>query len=268
MIEDQYYRMLLEKIPDLNTVYEDVAQPALKKVGVALGTIIDLGMFPLTLLDIKRNDFLNKFSKKLDNIDDERIIPVPPEISVPVVQFLSYYTNNDLRELFLNLLSKCANTETVSSAHPSYIKIIQSISADEAIILRYINERKETRYPIIFHKMNYKFKEGYEIISRHTCDIDFIDLNLTFPENMLLYFENLSSLGLMTFDYVHHLTNVTESYESLNQRFHDIYKEYIERKFKENLHRSISYEKGIMEVTHLGIGFCETCIGGKFEIQK
>ncbi|MBO7095204.1 DUF4393 domain-containing protein [bacterium] len=56
---------------------------------------------------------------------------------------MSYYSNEILSNMFIELLAKSADKKNVNDVLPSYIKIIENLSEDEAFILEYIYEKSK-----------------------------------------------------------------------------------------------------------------------------
>ena len=139
----------------LAQIYPGLAQPGVKKVGQTLETVLDLSntiLLPIRLINDKvrlvYSGNIKKYEQKLSQIDQTDIVAVPPEIGIPVIDKLTYYTNEELAELFINLLVTASSGKTVENAHPSYLKIIEQLSVDEARILRLFSKKWERQHTI------------------------------------------------------------------------------------------------------------------------
>ncbi|MDR6883580.1 DUF4393 domain-containing protein [Bacillus sp. 3255] len=267
MLDPETLRLLINKAPDLNEVYKDLAQPSFKKAGIALETVMDFcntTMLPLRLLNAKANHYFNKsiegYGKELENTDESRITPVPLEIGVPILEKLTYTTNESLRSLFIKLLAKASCADTIQLAHPSFIKVIDSISSDEANILNFIAKNPVYgRLHVIKHRLISK-DETFRYISYHTTKIEFIEeVGLLFPENCAIYLDNLVALGLVEFNYLIDAVP-QEEYDNIDALFRDKHADQIKRDFNSEIHDRIDYEKGTCEITQLGSMFIEACI--------
>ena len=73
----------------------------------------------------------------MKDVPPEDVSEVPPEIGVPIIEKLSYVTNEELRKLYIELLAKASIKEENDKAHPNFINIINSLSPDEANLLSY-----------------------------------------------------------------------------------------------------------------------------------
>ncbi len=54
-------------------------------------------------------------------------------------------SNEELRNLYIELLAKASTKDLNENAHPSFINIINSLSPDEAILLKILNKIKHIK---------------------------------------------------------------------------------------------------------------------------
>ncbi|MBK9334818.1 MAG: DUF4393 domain-containing protein [Ignavibacteria bacterium] len=74
----------------------------------------------------------------MEEIPNERINQVPPQLGLPIIERLTYISDEELSDLFINLLSTASDTDTFSLSHPSFVQLIDRLSIDEARILNYL----------------------------------------------------------------------------------------------------------------------------------
>jgi hypothetical protein len=126
----------------LKALYDDLASPGVKQVGKALGTVLETGnivLLPLRMLNHvvaqhERATFQD-IAERFKEIPEERIADVRPEIGVPTLERLSYTQDDALRRMFIELLASAGDTERLGFAHPSFIRVIESLSPDEGKLL-------------------------------------------------------------------------------------------------------------------------------------
>ncbi|MEH7444828.1 DUF4393 domain-containing protein [Bacillus sp. JJ1122] len=185
----------------LKTVYPDLLQPGFKKVGLALETVLDFSntaLMPVKLLNEKvKINFgkrINDYQEKLNEFKEEQIGTVPPEIGVPILDKLLITTNDDLANLFVNLLVNASLVDYSQYAHPSFINILESLSADEAKIIDYIISNEK---PIVLIRFGRKRLRDNGIIEM-TDNINNLNhlVDLQFKNNVGFYMDNLVKLGL------------------------------------------------------------------------
>jgi hypothetical protein len=193
----------------LTLVYKDLAQPGVQQVGKALSTVLGLGntvMLPFKLLNEKAQllfeGHMEKYRKSLEDVPEERIVEVAPELGVPILERLEKTTNGTLSDLYVNLLTSASLAAKASLAHPRFVLIIESITPDEAKILRLLHEIK-TMLPFISALAQEKQDVENAFRSRpvttvleKTTELSFSDY-LALPDNASLYLNNLNALGLI-----------------------------------------------------------------------
>jgi hypothetical protein len=136
-------------------IYDDLVQPAAKELGVALATIaktVNVALSPISGViwsyeTIK--DFVStKVSQKLENVPPENIETPNPMVAGPALEALKYAGHEEnLRNMYANLLANALDKETKNNAHPSFVEVIKQISPGEAALLLLISERSQ--YPVI-----------------------------------------------------------------------------------------------------------------------
>lgn len=244
------------------TVYNDVAQPGVKKVGKALETVLDVTntiLLPLKLLNEKTRlrfeKHMNNYREKIKDIPDEKVCDVPPEIGVPIIDKLTYTTNDEIADLFINLLTKASSTDTVSEAHPSFISLIEKLSPDEAKIIKFI--KNKDFIPFFRFKINTIDNKGYIDKSSRLTGIE-NQIDLDFTENIDIYLDNFISAGIL---YTNDDLFKTDDkiYEVIKNQYISLERNIIgsidETKYKSE----IEIQKGFFDITNLGKKFINTC---------
>lgn len=111
---------------------------------------------------------VGEVAKRLKNVPDENRIS--PEITIggPIIEALRFAGQNDeLRDMFANLLATSMDSETASKAHPAFGEFIKQLSPDEALILKYFAKDNVDAVPVLDVR---KFKAGdggYSILIRN-----------------------------------------------------------------------------------------------------
>lgn len=137
------------KLPALlPEIYGDLLKPGVKQVGRALETVVGLGntiLWPIawanerSRIALERN--LEKYREEIKHLPEEKVVSVTPEIGVPIAEKLSYVTNEELSDLYVNLLAKASCVDTARFAHPSFVNVINNLSPDEAVLLKEIHQQ-------------------------------------------------------------------------------------------------------------------------------
>lgn len=182
-------------------IYNDVFSSSFQKAWNALWDVIGL-VTSITLPIAMFNNFTNyilqknikKYEKKLNNITEEDRIKVSPEIWVPILDKLTYYENDKLSDMFLELLKKASNKNEVSKVHPKYIKIIENLSEDEALILNYFYTNKIERIPYL-NLIVKNEKNSWIMVIKYFSELNNFN-EIKNKENLITYIENLVSLWI------------------------------------------------------------------------
>ncbi len=182
----------------LKEIYIDLARPGVSQVGKAIGAVLGLGntvLWPLHLLNerarIALEANLDRYRRRLENAPVEQVEPVPPEIAVPILEQLSYVSDGTLSEMYAGLLANASLRGHQQNIHPTFIRILASLSPDEALLLQQLLA-KPVGYALTrktFHPSGTK---------RCTLRFSGISRPLTFPDMTQIYLINLSSLGLVS----------------------------------------------------------------------
>ncbi len=247
------------KVPGLlNEIYGDLAKPGVRQAGKALDTVIGLGntlLWPIAWTNERSRIYLERnlesYRDRLSQIPEEKIIPVPPELGVPIAEKFAYVADETIAELYISLLAKASVSDLASQAHPSFVNVINNLSPDEA---RFLGVYANTNdLPFLMAKWSDKTNHKYRIaedliVSKNTYEL------LTFPANTPAYVSNLAGLGLVN---IRHDMWLPDS---------PIYNEIeVEWKGKPGLQSTqfpnteLEFQKGVISITHFGKLFFQAC---------
>jgi hypothetical protein len=262
--------------------YEDILSNPGRKIGEALGTIINVGntfLWPIKWANERTRIYfennLKKFESKLSQFDEEKIIEVPTEISMPILERFTYVSNDEISDAFTNLLATASNTDTIQFAHPSFIQIIDRLSPDEAKIIKhfsnnpaipYLNLSKYTLKTIKEEdlvdgkeiKPTINTSEFFTVFKRYNFIIT--EIELIFPENLGLYLDNLISLGLIR-DYKEYVySKFNDVYDKMENDLCEKYANAFEDIPEILKEKSKKVEHGMFEITDFGSLFIKACL--------
>lgn len=189
------------KVPGLLVdIYGDLAKPGVRQVGKALGTVFGLGntvLWPIHLANEHSRLYLEKnlqdYRARLEHVPEAKIVPVAPEIGVPIAEKLTYVRDVRLADLYVTLLEKASNIDTNSEAHPSFVNVINNLSPDEAQLLEIFVNRMHLEFVAAKWRSQHLFHIAGDLLIAQEC------INgLVFPQNAPAYLENLMGLGLVS----------------------------------------------------------------------
>lgn len=181
----------------VNKAYDDALSDPMKETGKLLTDATKafrLFLAPFQLLAVAQ-DRLAAFCERVrKQVPDERQQEAPPSIAIPVLLSLRYMEDeNPLTELFLNLLARAIDKERCGEAHPAFVRIIEQLSPDEAVILAVLSERRI--------EIDAGMRRHATTISRAFMGVEGVDFpleKLVCPEHFWMYIDHLESLQLLT----------------------------------------------------------------------
>ncbi len=237
-------------------IYDDLFSPALSNAWVALWNIFYLATtvtVPLALLwrgaNIWLENSLKKYEEKIKEIPESDRVEVRPDIWVPILENLSHTSDEKIWDLFIKLLEKWTNKQTASLVHPKYIKIIETLSHDDAVVVNYLIKyllNKGQNLACI--QIRKKTMWWFEILIDKFCWSEILE-SMENPEQLSLTLDNLISLWLISIDFS--TSFVKESlYDSLIS----------DKSIEEFTSNSEVYEikKWILSITNLWASFIST----------
>lgn len=265
----------------VHAAYNDILHPSLSVIGRSLGTTLEFFLIPFAGLQLVNDKVkvnlqyrLEQYAEKLKQVPEEKQCEVHPELGVPIMQRLSYTTNDDVAELFLELLTSASNIDKVGLAHPSFISIIDRLSPDEARILVYLKPLQDGQMPYL----NIVARKKEELVSNKNVSLDkfdFVDIDtsfitiqqwvtpisqkvsLDFPMNVHIYLANLISCGILKDEYGFALNHIDNQYKEIEEY---IKLDAIKQKYAANEYSEVESEHSFFSTTGLGLQFMQACI--------
>ncbi len=264
---------MIEKMLPKNLVkdiYKDLAQPGVKQVGTALETILSTSntlLIPLKYLNelsnITFNKNMNRLKEKLANVPIEKIGNVSPEIGIPLLEKLFYVTNEELSELFLNLLKRASLKDEAHLAHPNFANVLSSISPDEAKLINFYRGNPIPFISLSINKTEKKENMTWNTVERLNMNFSAIEkkIDLIFPSNFHIYNTNLFCLGIV--DAMGYTSVASEAHiELLELHKKEIseQKKAIEEKYIHDETKKVVLEYGEIKFTDFGKMFINACV--------
>jgi hypothetical protein len=234
----------------IEEVYKDCS-PAVKAVGEHIKEAIDLAFSPIKLFHLTLEHNLGRYTEWLKTQPQEKLKRPEPEIAVPVLQKLSHVQDTSISNLFLNLLCKASSIEFDGRVHPYFMHVINSITPDEASMIKRIHEIGQRILPYIV-MMESAEGGGSDLSHKIVYKIE-IDYILKFGGNYGLYLNNLEQLGLVS-DRMNNTTSDDSIYTNLYNKFKPEFEARI------SAGQSLGYRRGIIELTPLFSSFVEVCL--------
>lgn len=249
----------------LKEIYVDIAQPGVRKVGLALETVLDLSntiLLPVKIANERSKIVLTKnmerYKEKMDKVEETNIAIVPPEIGVPILDKLTYTTNETIAELFIDLLAKASSVETCESAYPRFFHIIDNLSVDEAQVVNYLARNRLKNFPFITFRAKRKGNPNmYYLSSVRLTGIE-REANLLYPNNIVLYLNNLVGLGLLDEQLEYYIVDHAEKFTELETSYVESKQSFDQNLSPREIYEDVEVLKGYFQLTEIGKKFIST----------
>lgn len=244
-------------------VYKDTLKPSVQPIGTILSYLprtIRLAFSRWEKWIVSGEESIRLTAEalkdKLAQIPEDKIVEPEAYVAVPAMQQLLYcQDNNDLRNLYANLLASSMNIDKKWQVHPSFVDIIKQITPDEAKILSSVPNRKNHSMPLIdvqlFDKIPER-KNGHQLLITNFTNIG-ID-KIENKCNICAYIDNLVRLKLLEIPATYHLTDDSK-YTPLE--IHPILQEMIPNSYRSIY--DIGYYHKVLQITNFGLLFKRVC---------
>jgi hypothetical protein len=248
-------------------VYQDAVQPVAQEVGKSLKTIggvINVALTPIALMvfgfEKIQENLKSRLEKRLVNIPPENIVTPNLQVVGPLIEKYKYVSEDqDLSQMFINLLANAMDKDKVSKAHPSFVNIISELSPDEAKIIKALS--KKDTLPKIDIKLQAKKEDGTLESGYHYFATNYTNLpkvaGLAYPELINSYLNNLERIQIISCTSGQFQESFTEKnrYKELEEN------EYIKNVKKETENTfEMSIVHGLIRVTDFGKLFIDAVV--------
>lgn len=198
---------------------------------------------------------------KLQNISAEKIITPPSYIAIPALQAISYCMDDEqLRDMYAELLANAMNRDLVENVHPTYVEIIKQMSPFDAVVFKkLISTLVQPCIGISYQ--NKKTKASYPIQDI----IAFTDLERFPLVPTQISLENLERLKLIDIKY-NSKYGKEEPYDKLKHSVQSIVEKFIEDNKNDFDKKAfdVVYSEYMILIRGFGQFFARACLGTDF----
>ena len=190
--------------PISNAIQQNIPETAKQADGI-LSTVVgffnNVVLYPVKKANLtfryKLEAFEDDLKKKIERIPPENLQVPPTMISGPTLESLRYtYDEEELREMYENLLASAMDNRIVSKVHPSFVDAIKQMSPLDAKIISKCSKVGRVRCAsITFHIKDMPSKVYVEAMPDYFVD-ELKDIADPFVISASL--SNLQRLGLIT----------------------------------------------------------------------
>lgn len=189
-----------------------------------------------------------ELSQSIAAIPEENLIEPNIQVTAQALENSKYcIESQDLRKMFVNLISKSMDNRYVLNVHPSFAEIIKQMSPTDAYVLRTLYPH--LRFPVVDYIVKYN-RLTYESLLSNACIIPRATISIECISTCL---SSLNRLGIIDFNRQSCVTN------------NRVYVPFKENEYYQNLQHSnpskeIDIKKYLGFFTPLGQDFCKVCV--------
>lgn len=248
--------------------FDNLTNPPTKVAGNLIADFITLAAggihYASMKAELKRKKNFEKFNSNINeginNIPKENLTEPRESIIGAAAEKAKFSMNEDeLREMFENLIISSFDSRKISSLHPSFADIIQQMSPLDAQNLQLFNINGESngQLPICEIRIN---KESGSF-NTFVTDVFLSNPLCQTIEQQSLSISSLRRIGLITTSYSTYLTE-----DRLYEQFKKIPEYYTAEQQldiinkMQGTHNKLAIQKGIAEITPLGKAFINVCL--------
>lgn len=252
-------------------VYADTVQLTAKNVGGFFGTLSGffnhVVMYPLKKLNIRYEQKAIAFEKEMEHkynsIPEKERVEPQLHIVGPTMESLKYnIMDDDLAELFSNLLVSEMDIRTQNLCTPAFVKVVEQLSPADARVFKTIfNEcAKAEIIPICKVDLckidDEKRKIRKEYLPLYLVGIEVDKLN---PNDVSKSLQNLERLGLLTIDFLKWRSDDEVYNKLIDNSYIESLKAWANQIAGES-HIAKVGSKGLLEVNDFARDFAKVCL--------
>ena len=185
-----------------NKAYDDLLTTPMQETGKGLTDLVKsfrLFLAPFQLLALAQDRLAAFCDGVRAKVPEDRQQQAAPSIAGPILLNLRFMEDeNPLTDLYLNLLARAVDKERCQEAHPAFVRIIEQISPDEAMVIYMMRDRQV--------HLDFRAKEGVKepILTWGNTKVtgtDFPLESLASPKLLAMYLKRLESFTLVSYTY-------------------------------------------------------------------
>jgi hypothetical protein len=257
----------------VDKAYDDIAHPAASEAGKFIGRIpraINAALSGIDKWIMQKEYNLSEterlLAQKMKNTEPQNIVPPEPYVAIPALQSISYcFNNEELRNLYANLLANAMTAANKNNVHPAFVEIIKQFSPNDALVLKEIFNRTHTA-PLPCAKLSIVLKiKGLHIAGQLPKRKIYSDIITDLCQHQLTHkqlsvsLENLNRLGLITFSDII-LEDTLYDFVKTSYMYSVVSSDFDSLKGTDEEPEYIDIDKLCLYITDLGELFCNICI--------
>lgn len=258
MSEDK--KSLIDLVPDsVDNAVKNITDKPTQNMGTTLADIWYLVFGGISHAAEKRKlkyayalqEFETELKEKLSKIPAEKLTDPDTQITAQALENSKYCIDKEeLRKMFVSLISNSMNANYSKDMHPSFAEIIKQMSVIDALIIRTFKNSTTNGFPLCQYILNSNDgSSGYRLL----LDNVYLNYHTTYLPECSLSIASLVRLGLLNTSYETYFTDEA-NYAPFTEHF---WFKKLQQEFK---NQKVSIHKGVVYLTPLGRSFTRVCI--------
>ena len=274
-MEIDYTQVAVEVTKQLaKDVYNDAGHPAAQNVGGAMGTLTGffnhVVLHPLKKLNIEYEQkaiaWQREMEKKYNAIPEDNRVEPQLNIVGPTLESMKYnIMDDDLAEMFSNLLVSDMDKTTQGLCTPSFVKVIEQMTPNDAKLFCTIYHKSKNNEDLPVCTIKFIMKENpdlglrEEYIPKYFTSFSVMGLSSISLSKSI---QNLHRLGLIEVDFLKHYINDDLYKTILNSDEVNGVIQWAKSIVKKDYEAKIG-SKGILFLNEFSRDFAKVCLRGQ-----
>jgi len=255
MSEDK--KSLIDLVPDsVDNAVKNITDKPTQNMGTTLADIWYLVFGGIPQAAEKRKlkysyalkEFENELKENIAKIPKDKLTEPDTQTSAQALENSKYCIDKEeLRKMFVSLISNSMNSDFNKDTHPSFAEIIKQMSTLDAKVIKTFKNSSSNGFPLCQYVVNHD--NGYIILLENV----YLNYHTTYLPECSLSIASLVRLGLLSTSYDSHFTN-DAYYTPFTEHF------WFKKLKQEYNNNEVSINKGVVQLTPLGRAFTRVCI--------
>ncbi len=193
-------------------------------------------------------EFENELKEKISKIPEDKLAEPDTQTSAQALENSKYCIDKEeLRKMFVSLISNSMNSDFNKDMHPSFAEIIKQMSTLDAKVIKTFKNSSTNGFPLCQYVVNHD--NGFTILLENV----YLNYRTTYLPECSLSIASLVRLGLLNTSYDTSFTN-DAYYTPFTEHF------WFKKLQQEFNNQKVSIRKGLVYLTPLGRSFTRVCI--------
>ena len=166
-MEQELLKALLSNDGLVNKAYDDAVKNPISTISSAVNNVLKFVSLPFTFLGLTADELTLKYrdfiSDALKKTPPEKLAKPKALIISPLLENVKYiFEEDDLREMYANLLSCAMNSDVTSLVHPAFVEVLKQMSPLDAKLFKDLFVDTDSTY---LESFEWTFDNSFKLLS-------------------------------------------------------------------------------------------------------